>query len=176
MVGNSSSPNKLNNMNNNTPATVQQHRNHTWSLWNDLLNKKYVDVENIWAVSSTATIEHLFTVLITMGLFLVLFFITYTLLYVLIKPRFTKVHVTKRLQYEAVLSLNANLHHLIVSTCIMYTMLYMCAPWNGDTGTAPPTFFQSLEIAALAYNVIHSRRANNPTKQGGSSKTIPWQG
>jgi len=95
-----------------------------------------MDADNVLTVTEDAMRQHLITVIGTSIFFGILFIISYSFLKYILKPKFFTVLKDEKQRYEKVVMIIANLHHLIASVCVIYTILYMCeypfAMFNGD--------------------------------------------
>jgi len=76
------------------------------------------------------------TVFGTSLFFGMLFIVSYLFLKVVLKPEFFMKKKDEKERYEVVVLIIGNLHHVVASTCVLYTIFYMCdypfAMFNGD--------------------------------------------
>lgn len=112
------------------------------------LHEGYTDVQDIFSVSKTALLEHILTLICAIWFFSTLFSITYYLLKYIIKPDFFTQKKTREDRYLQAVLIVANIHHVIVGSCVMYTLLYMC--------DRPFAFFWGDEMCLRTYKPFYS--------------------
>lgn len=122
-----------------------------WNLWDDLLNKPYVDPPNVFTVTDTAITEHFMTAILTIWLFTMLFCLTYGIMYHWVRPKMIPQDVPIRKKYENVVALNAQIHHTIAACGVLYTIFAMC--------DRPLGMFYGDEMCLRTYKPFYSHLA-----------------